>query len=232
MWILIQYLYLIRSLLVKKKDLNTSLSTKILKKWDLYVYISQKWGHIEKTLMKVSIYLFLIKDDELFKNKIWKNVKDNLKKEFDREPVYNKQNLKAKVKSCNEKINTYFYDNKIPKEGSHFICLSVILIYSLFRTGKNYYPKVFLEECKYVAKKKIPKYIIDDIEIFFESDKENSDDGNSDKENSDEEILAKIQIKENSDEEDSSEEDFSEENSDEKNQFIFKTHVTIEEVII
>ena len=84
-----------------------------------------------------------------------------------------------------------------------------------------------------MLKKKIPKYIIDDIEIFFESDKENSDDDNSDKENSDEEILAKIQIKENSDEEDSSEE-----NSDEKNQFfstyidIIKTHVTIEEVII
>ena len=92
--------------------------------------------------------------------------------------------------------------------------------------------KCFQKNANILLKKKIPKYIIDDIEIFFESDKENSDDDNSDKENSDEEILAKIQIKENSDEEDSSEEDFSEENSDEKNQFICKTHVTIEEVII
>ena len=98
--------------------------------------------------------------------------------------------------------------------------------------------KCFQKNANILLKKKIPKYIIDDIEIFFESDKENSDDGNSDKENSDEKILAKIQIKENSDEEDSSEEDFSEENSDEKSQFfstyidIIKTHVTIEEVII
>ena len=81
--------------------------------------------------------------------------------------------------------------------------------------------KCFQKNANILLKKKIPKYIIDDIEIFFESDKENSDDDNSDKENSDEEILAKIQIKENSDEEDSSEEDFSEENSDEKNQFFF-----------
>ena len=73
--------------------------------------------------------------------------------------------------------------------------------------------KCFLEECNYVVReKKIPKYIIDNIEMFSDSDKENSDEGNSDEENSDEEILEQIQITaENFDEEDSSEED-----SDEK----------------
>ena len=30
--------------------------------------------------------------------------------------------------------------------------LSVILIDSVYRTGKNYYPQVFLEECKYIVK--------------------------------------------------------------------------------
>ena len=41
-----------------------------------------------------------------------------------------------------------------------------------------------LEECKYIAKeKKIPKYIIDDIEISSDSDRENSDEENFDKEN-------------------------------------------------
>ena len=32
-----------------------------------------------------------------------------------------------------------------------FICLSVILIDSVFRTCKNYYRQVLLEECKYVV---------------------------------------------------------------------------------
>ena len=68
--------------------------------------------------------------------------------------VYNKKYLKAKTKSYNGKINTNFHDNKIPKEGSQFICLSVILIDSVFGTGKNYYPQVFLEECKYIVKEK------------------------------------------------------------------------------
>ena len=58
------------------------------------------------------------------------------------------------------------------------------MIDSVFRTGKNYYPQVFLEECKYVVKeKKIPKYINDDIEIYY-SDRKNSDEENSDEENS------------------------------------------------
>ena len=46
-----------------------------------------------------------------------------------------------------EKSKTNFYNNKIPKEGPECICLSVILIDSVFRTGKNYYSQGFLEEC-------------------------------------------------------------------------------------
>ena len=124
---------------------------------------------------------YLIKDDKLLKkhNKIWKNVKNTIYKEFDSDPVYNKKYLKTKMKSYNGKINTNFHNNKIPKEGSQCICLSVILINSVFRTSKNYYPEMFLEECKYVVKSKnMSKYIIDDMEIFSDSDRENSDEEN------------------------------------------------------
>ena len=117
---------------------------------------------------------FLIKDNELLEkyNEIWEKVKNSIKKEFDSEPVFNEKYLKAKIKAYNGKINTNFHNNKMPKEGSQFICLSVILIDSIFRTGKNYYPQVFLEECKYVVKeKKMPEYITDDIEISSTSDR-------------------------------------------------------------
>ena len=99
---------------------------------------------------------FLIKDDELLKkyNKIWKQVKNDIDEEFDSDPVYNEKYLKAKMKSYNGKINTNFHNNKISKEGSQCICLPVLLIDSVFRTGNNYYPQVFLVECKYVVKEK------------------------------------------------------------------------------
>ena len=68
-------------------------------------------------------------------------------------------------------------------------CLQVTFIDSGFRTDKNYYPRVFLEECKHVFKEqKIPKYIIEDIEISAnESDKEDSSEYDSDQENSNQE---------------------------------------------
>ena len=92
------------------------------------------------------------------------------------------------MKSYNGKSKINFHNNKIPREGPQFICLSVILIDSVFRAGKNYLPQVFLEQCKYVVKeKKILKYIIDDIKISSDSDRENSDEKNSNEENFDEE---------------------------------------------
>ena len=63
--------------------------------------------------------------------------------------------------------------------------MSVILIDSSFRVNKNYYPQVFLEECKHLVKeKKIPKYIIDDTEISSDSNRKNSDEENSNEDDS------------------------------------------------
>ena len=44
------------------------------------------------------------------------------------------------------KIKTNFLNNKIPKEDSQDISLSVILIESVFRISKKFCPQVFLEE--------------------------------------------------------------------------------------
>ena len=46
------------------------------------------------------------------------------------------------------------------------ICLSLISIDPVTRIGNNYYPQVFLEECKYFVKdKKMPVYLTVDIKI-------------------------------------------------------------------
>ena len=104
---------------------------------------------------------FLIKNGELLeKYEIWDKVSKVIKSGFDIAPVYNNKYLKTKIKSYEGKINTNCCDDKVPK------CQSVILIDSVFRTGENYYPQVFLEECKYITKeKKMAKYISEDIEI-------------------------------------------------------------------
>ena len=105
------------------------------------------------------------------------------------EPIYKEKYLTTKIKSDKGKISSNFYDNKLPKEGSQCICLSVILIDSVFGIGKKYYTQVFSEEYRYVAKeKKMPKYIDEGVDIY--SDGENSDEEHSDKENPDEETYS------------------------------------------
>ena len=96
-----------------------------------------------------------------------------------------KEGMKTKIKLYNEKVNTNFYNNKIPTKGSQCICLSVILIDSVYRKGKEYHSQVFLEECKYVVREKtMPKFITDNIEISsHDSDRENSDEENSNEKN-------------------------------------------------
>ena len=58
----------------------------------------------------------------------------------DCEPVCNGKYLKTNIKSCNGKINSNFHNNNLPKECSDCVCSSAILINSIFRTGKIYYP--------------------------------------------------------------------------------------------
>ena len=56
---------------------------------------------------------FLIVDDDLLEkyNTIWDKVSTGIKKEFDSEPVYNKNYLKAKIKFHDDEV-TDFCDKK------------------------------------------------------------------------------------------------------------------------
>ena len=79
---------------------------------------------------------YLIKDDELLGkyNEILQKVRNNVKKEFNNESVYNEKYLENKTKWKN------FHNNEILKQSSQCIYLSVILNDSVYRTDKNYYP--------------------------------------------------------------------------------------------
>ena len=78
---------------------------------------------------KTKYMSLLIKDDELLEKykKIWEEVRNSIKKEFDSKLVCNKKHLGTKIKSYKWKINRGFQNNDIPKEGSQCIFLSVIL---------------------------------------------------------------------------------------------------------
>ena len=95
---------------------------------------------------------FLIKDNEMLEKylEIWDKISKVIKKGFDSEPVYNEKYLKTKIISYEGKINTIFHNDRMSEKSSHCICLSMVLIDSVFKMGKNYYPQVLLKKYKYI----------------------------------------------------------------------------------
>ena len=86
----------------------------------------------------------MIEDDDLLEkyNTIWDKVSADIKKEFDSEPVYNKNYLKIKVKSHGNEV-TDFRDKKIPKLDSNHTCLAVISLDSALKKDHIYCLEVF-----------------------------------------------------------------------------------------
>lgn len=52
-----------------------------------------------------------------------------------------------------------FHDNGIPAESFPCIFLSVTWIDCVFIIVRNYHPHIFLEECKYIVKRRKDKWI-------------------------------------------------------------------------
>ena len=48
---------------------------------------------------------------------------------------------------------TDFQDKKIPSVDSNYTCVAVIRLYFALKEGDNYYPQVFLKECKFIEKR-------------------------------------------------------------------------------
>ena len=90
---------------------------------------------------------FKVIDRKLFKKytKICERVSSLMNIEFDSEPVYGEY-IKKKIKSYGDKVNTNFQGNKIPKENASYKCLPLIVLDSVIRVNKKYYPQTILEE--------------------------------------------------------------------------------------
>ena len=133
---------------------------------------------------------FKISDKQLLKkyNQISKRVEKLLKIEFDSEPVYGDSDkyIKTKIKMYAGSMITNFQSNKMPKEKAPCECLSIIMLDSVIKAKKKYYPQTLLEECKYEPKKiKMENLIDDDLEKSSsdEYDKESDDEKDNDQSN-------------------------------------------------
>ena len=142
-------------------------------------------GYVRKFDENATMF-FTVKDKQLLKNytKIWVKIETLMKIHFESNPVYGDDDkyIKKQVKMYADSIITNFHNKKMPKEKAPCKCLSIIMIDSVIKANKKYYPQTLSEECKYIQEKiKIENYINKDFEIT-ESDSEFTNETESDAE--------------------------------------------------
>ena len=126
---------------------------------------------------------FMVKDDNMLDkyNKIWDKIKEKLNIKFHSMPVYDETYIKAKVREFDGKIKTNFLGNEVPKENMHYTCIACITIDSVMRINKKNYPQVYLEECKYKAKKiQMSRFISTELESDSDSESDSEAESKSD----------------------------------------------------
>ena len=65
----------------------------------------------------------------------------------------------------------------MPNKKARCKCLSIMMLDSIIKANKKYYPQKFLEECKYVQEKiKIESHIDDDLKSDRDSNEETESD--------------------------------------------------------
>ena len=118
-------------------------------------------------------------------NKIWEKVEKLLRIDFESKPVYGDDDkyIKTKIKIYAKNMITNFHDKKMPKEKAPCKRLSIIMLDSVVKADKKYYPQTLSEECNYIQEKiKTENYIDDNLEKS-ESDSDSNDKTESDIDN-------------------------------------------------
>ena len=155
----------------------------------LRVKLPQITGYVRK-FDKNTTMSFIVKDKQLSKNRsrIWKKVEQLMKIDFEIEPVYGDdyKHIKTKTKIYADNVIKNFHNKKMPPKKAPCKWLLIIMIDSVIKANRKYYPLTILEECKYIQEKiKIENYINEDLENS-ESDSDSNNETESDGESNNE----------------------------------------------
>ena len=144
----------------------------------LYLFISQTTGYINKFDKNRTTMSHMIKDIKLLKtyNKIRKIIEKLMKIDFNSRPIYGDDDddddddddkcikTRIRIKTYKDGITTNFYNKngskKITEEKVLHKCLSIIILGSVIYAYQKHHTQTFLEEYKYVKEKIKPNIIL------------------------------------------------------------------------
>ena len=140
-----------------------------------------------------------VKDKQHFKkyNKIWEKVQRLMGIKFDSKPFYGNDDnkyIKTKIKKFTDRVIKNFHNEKVPEENVSYKCLSIIILDSVIKSDKKYYPQTYLEECKYKQQQQQQQqqqkqnYSDED----FKSDSDSNDETESDSDSNNDETKSDV----------------------------------------
>ena len=135
---------------------------------------------IQQCLLKISNKELLKKYEH-----IWKRTEKLLRITFDSKHVYgdDEKHIKTKIKTNGDSVITSFHSKKTPKQKAPCRCLSIIMLDSVIKAKKKYYPQTLLGECKYEQKRIKIENLTDDDLAKSEYDSDSNDEAESDIDN-------------------------------------------------
>ena len=148
----------------------------------LCIRLQQMTGYVKKCDENATMS-FRVNNKQLLKsyNKIWEKVEKLMKVDFESKPVHDDVYIKTKTKIYAGSVITNFRNKEMPKAKAPCKRLSIIMLDSVIKANKNYYPQTLLGECKYEQKKiKTENYIDEGLEI---SDADNDSNDETDNDN-------------------------------------------------
>ena len=84
--------------------------------------------------------------------------------DLESKPVYGDDEKYIKIKIYAGSMISNFHNKKMPTEKAPCKCLSIIMLDSVIKANKKYYPQTLLEECKYVQEKIEIENLDDDLD--------------------------------------------------------------------
>ena len=135
---------------------------------------------------------FKVSDNKLLKkyNKIWGKTSNIMNIEFDSDRIYvdNDKYIKTKTEMYEDRVYTTFHGKKVSIKNASYKRLSLIVLDSVIRVIKGYYPQILLQECKYIIKGTKPKCCFnDDLDLSSSDESDNESDSDSDSETANDE---------------------------------------------
>ena len=109
----------------------------------LFVRLPQMTGYFKKFNKNVAMSFRVYNKQLLEKySKIWEKVEKLMRIDFESKPVYGDDDkyIKTKIKIYAGSMVTNFHNKKIPKEKAPCKCLSIIMLDSVIKVNKKYYP--------------------------------------------------------------------------------------------